>query len=149
MNKSSVKKWAVEIVGAVVLFALVYYGNHYLQRWLGAQALEQVQLENVSFEQAKLQSAQQGKLVLLEFGALWCPGCRKLDRNVLADDKVKAKIESKYIFSRLDFDNEAHKTLFAQYRVEGFPTLLVVDSQGALIERLPLSYDPETFLRYL
>lgn len=124
----------------------IYFGNVEFQSYLGRQALEETGLELLSLEQAISKAKVENKLVLADMSAIWCPSCRKLDQEVLSKQAVKDAIEKNYIFSRTEYESKEGEKLMEKYNVRGFPTILVLDDSGKLVQQIPLTFDPEKFI---
>lgn len=129
--------------------AAVYFGNIQVQTWLGRQALAEVKLEQLSYQQALQQATAEGKPVLVDISALWCPSCRKLDKQVLAQPQVQQAIEQRAIFTRVELETPEGEKLQQQFQIKGVPTLLVLNSDGSLKQQLPLTFDPAIFINRL
>lgn len=87
-----------------------------------------------------------GRPPLLLFAATWCPGCRVLADSVLRDESIK-KILSGYTLVLIDGDVEP--ALLGRYVVRGYPTLMLVDSAGAEIDRIEGPLPPPEYQREL
>jgi len=133
----------------IAIMGAVYFGHGELQSFLGQRALEQLTLEQLSYDAALIRSSESGKPVLLNVSALWCPSCRKLDSKVLSDPDVQQAIEDNYVFSRVDYDTPEGELMRKLYPIRGVPTLLVLDSEGNALRRLPLTFNPDAFERSL
>ena len=133
----------------IAIVALVYFGNVELQSYLGKQALDNMGLELLSLEEAIDKAKRENKLVLADLSAIWCPSCRKLDNEVLANDKVKNAISKKYVFARIEYESKEGSAFKEKYQVSGFPTIVVIDQQGEKVRRLPLTFNPEQFVSLL
>ena len=83
----------------------------------------------------------QKKLVLVDFsGSDWCGWCKKLDKEVFDTDEFRAGAKDKYILLMIDTPRDQsllsetakkqNPELVEKYRVEGFPTVLLLDAQG-------------------
>ena len=83
----------------------------------------------------------QKKLVLVDFsGSDWCGWCKKLDKEVFDTDEFRAGAKDKYILLMIDTPRDQsllsetakkqNPELVKKYRVEGFPTVLLLDAQG-------------------
>ena len=137
-----------ELVVMGLIFAAVYFGNQRVQSWLGARAIEQTGFEQISFDAAKARAAREQKPMLVDFSAIWCPPCRKLDSKVLADPTVNQRIQEKYVYVRLEYESD-DRALFEAYGVTGFPTLLLMNADGKPYQRLGITLDPEKFITQL
>ncbi|MGY8694392.1 MAG: thioredoxin family protein [Verrucomicrobiia bacterium] len=141
------------IIRSLVTFAAiaigVYFANTAYQTHLGQKALDATGLEILSLETALAKSKETGKPVLADLSAIWCPSCRQLDNQVLSNEIVKAKIESDYIFTRIEYETDEGKAFMEKHQLPGFPSLLTLDSDGNRIKNLPRTLSPETFLASL
>ncbi len=133
---------------AVVAFAAYFIHVEY-QSHLGRKALDATGLEVFTLEAALAESKATGKPVLADLSAIWCPSCRRLDNVVLADPSVRSKIESDYIFARIEFESDEGAAFMKQHQLRGFPSLLLVNGDGEKIKSLPTTFSPETFLAAL
>lgn len=143
--KSSLKSLtAIALVAAAAYFLNTTYQTH-----LGQKALDATGLEILSLETALEKSKKTGKPILADLSAIWCSSCRRLDSEVLANDAVKAKIQSKYLFARIEYESEEGQAFMKRHQLRGFPNLLTLDSDGKRLKRLPTTFSPETFLEAL
>ena len=137
----------VTLWGGIAL--AVYFANLGVQTHLGRRALEATGIEVHSLEAGLQLAAQQDRLVLATVSAIWCPSCRTLDRQVLADASVRSLIDQDYVFVRLEYASNEGKDFRNRYDVKGFPRVVVLDADGALLERLPTTYEASVFLEHL
>lgn len=87
----------------------------------------------LAFEEA-LDTAGDG-LVLIDFGAVWCPPCNLLAAEVLHDPDDAALLEGIQLVE-VDVDEHSSWSLKSRYAVGGYPTLVVVDRSGAEVARM-------------
>tara|TARA_B110000438_G_C15777936_1_gene634938 strand:- start:1007 stop:1489 length:483 start_codon:yes stop_codon:yes gene_type:complete len=141
------------IIRSLVTFAViaigVYFANTAYQTHLGQKAIDATGLEVLSLETALAKSKETGKPVLADLSAIWCPSSRQLDNHVLSNEIVKAKIESDYIFARIEYETDEGKAFMEKHQLRGFPNLLTLDSDGNRIKSIPTTLSPETFLASL
>lgn len=88
----------------------------------------------------KKQAAAENKAVLVEFtGSDWCPPCKALRKNVLMTPAFNEYATKNFVLVELDFPNSKPQTpeekqkndaWAKQYNIDGFPTILVMDTQG-------------------
>ena len=92
---------------------------------------------------AQTQAKEEGKLVLVNFtGSDWCGWCIKLQKDVFSTQEFNAYAKEKLALVEIDFPNEkpqpdalkkANEALQEKYKVEGFPTILVLNGEGAVL----------------
>ena len=70
------------------------------------------------------------KLVLLEFYSDYCGTCRMMNPHVEA---LKARHSGKIDFKRIDIGHEGNDALIERYHIDGTPTYLLFNAQGAPI----------------
>ena len=133
----------------LAILAVVYFGNVELQSYLGRKALQETGLELLSIDEATAKAKQEGKLVLADMSAIWCPSCRKLDSAVFTDEAVKKAIDAKYVFARVEYESEDGEAFMRRHNVRGFPTLLILDHDGNKVRQLALTFDPQQFITQL
>jgi len=95
----------------------------------------------IDFEAAKKKAAAENKDLLVDFtGSDWCGWCIKLVDEVFKHDAFKKGVADKFVLVELDFPKDKsklsdetqkqNKELQAKYGVQGFPTILLLDSKG-------------------
>lgn len=97
------------------------------------------------FEAAKEKAAAEQKPLLLDFtGSDWCVWCIKLNDEVFSQAAFQEYAAEALVLVELDFPRDKsqsdelkaqNKALAEQYEIRGFPTILVLTSEGELIER--------------
>ncbi len=145
----NLKKKLLSWLPYIAIPLVVYFGNVEIQSYLGNKALEEVSLPKLSLEEAMSQAKAEDKLVLADMSAIWCPACRKLDRQVLSKEAVQEAVNERYVFSRIEYESDAGKAFMEKYGVSAFPTLLVLDADGNKLSKLPLTFSPEQFIGIL
>lgn len=110
--------------------------------------------DNLNWEEnleSALQKAKtENKAVLVNFtGSDWCQWCIKLSDEVFSKSEFEDYAEDNLILVRLDFprsieqsaETKAYNNQLAQrYGVQGFPTILLFNSQGKMV--LQTGYQP-------
>jgi protein disulfide-isomerase len=84
------------------------------------------------------------KHVLLDFtGSDWCPWCIRLEKEVFSQPEFKAYAATAFVLVKLDFPQRTpqpaalkaqNEALSRQYGIEGFPTILILNPDGNLVE---------------
>lgn len=113
-----------------------------------------------NFEQAKAEAKKENKLILADFtGSDWCGWCIKLDEEVFSKKEFKDYVKDKFVLLELDFPRqkkipaaikEQNDKLAKEYGVRGFPTVLVLDADGKVVEQLGyMPGGPSAFIKAL
>jgi len=145
MLDSMMKKQLLWYAAAALIAAGAYFAHTSWQTQRGEDALKSTALEFLPLEQALAQSRVQGKPVLVDFSAIWCPTCRVLHAEVFTNAAVKQAITSGYVLSRVDYESPQAPAFMRRYAVQGFPTLLVLSADGTLMRRVPVVFDAAAF----
>lgn len=108
--------------------------------------LEPVAAWPSNFEEAQARAARENKNLLALFtGSDWCAACRRLNRNVFQSLGFQQYAASNLVLVEIDFPRRkvlppplaaTNAVLEARYNVQGFPTVILFDSKGALLRRM-------------
>ena len=99
------------------------------------------------YEQAASLSKRSNRPMLIDFGTTWCGPCKKLEANTLRDKDVAYHIDSGFIAVKVDGDQCPQ--LVEKFKVKGFPTLIIVGSDGKEIARRSGYVEPDVLLKWL
>ena len=117
-------------------------------------------LWQTKFEDAKAKAKAEKKLLLVDFtGSDWCGWCIKLKQEVFDRRRSRRRPRSSSCLVELDFPRQKqlpeelkaqNDKLAKQYKVRGFPTILVLDAEGQLIARTGYRPGgPEEYVKHL
>jgi len=94
---------------------------------------------------AQAQAKAEKKLVLLDFtGSDFCPGCQALTKNVFSKPGFAAYAKTNLVLVEVDFPaskpqseklRKANEALHDKFKIEGFPTIIVLDTEGKELNR--------------
>ena len=94
---------------------------------------------------AKAEAKSEKKMVLMDFnGSDWCPPCKALRKNVLNSPEFKEYAAKNLILVDVDFpktkaqseeQKAANRKLAEEYKVEGYPTVVVLSSDGKELKK--------------
>lgn len=106
---------------------------------------------STDLEAAFKEAKEKDKAVLVEFtGSDWCPPCIAMRKNVFSKKAFVDKASGNYILVELDFpkgDPELKKKnqpYAKKYKIEGYPTVILFDSDGKEFTRFFASQYPTT-----
>ncbi len=121
---------------------------------LAGMALFQAAAEELKWmtdlPKAEAKAKSENKLVIMDFtGSDWCPWCIKLDKEVFSTPEFIKYADKNLVPVQVDFPNhkqqpealkQANQELQKKYKIEGYPTVVVLDSNGKKLGEL--GYEP-------
>ena len=100
--------------------------------------------------QAQAKAKSDNRLLMIDFtGSDWCPWCIKLNKEVFSTPEFVAYANKNLVSVEIDFPRnkqqapdlkKANQQLQKQYNIEGYPTVIVLNSQGQKVGQL--GYQP-------
>lgn len=112
------------------------------------------------FKAAKAKAKEDKKYMLVDFtGSDWCGWCIKLHDEVFSKEPFATEGPKRFVLVELDFPHEKKQSdaikkqneeLSKKYKIEGFPSVLMMDSEGQVIARTGYREGgPESYLKFL
>ncbi len=101
-----------------------------------------------NLDQALKTAAAEGKPVLLRFSAGWCPPCLVMNAKVWPDANVACAVNSGYVPVEIDVDSPGAAEIAGKFRIQGVPSIILLDSQGQETSRANFMSTKQT-LRFL
>ncbi len=108
-------------------------------------ATEEESVWMTDFEAAQAKAKAENKPLLVDFtGSDWCGWCIRLDKEVFSQQAFKAYAVENFVLVEIDFPRgkeqsdelkAQNQALAQKYSIRGFPTILVLDAEGEVIER--------------
>jgi thioredoxin-like negative regulator of GroEL len=83
-----------------------------------------------TLEEALGKAKREGKLVFVDVGAYWCPPCHELDEKVFTQPEFAQWLGTKMIAVHIDAEKGEGPELVERYRVQAYPTMLVLEASG-------------------
>ncbi len=97
------------------------------------------------WDEAFARARREGRPVLVNFSAEWCVWCKHLESVTFRDAKVAALLGGQVVPLAVDIDR-ADQELLRRHRIEAPPTILVLDTDGHELGRIPGYLPPGSFL---
>jgi protein disulfide-isomerase len=111
---------------------------------LTARAAELEWHTDLAKAQAKAKAEK--KMVMLDFtGSDWCGWCIKLNKEVFSTDEFAEYAKKNLVLVEVDFprkkemsaeQKKANQALQTKYKIQGYPTLIVLDGEGKQVGQL-------------
>lgn len=129
-----------------------------------AQRLEEPKSDKlnwyINLEEAVEVAQKENKNILVNFtGSDWCGWCIKLSDEVFTQEKFGKYANENLVLVKLDFprktnlpehEQQYNNGLAQKYGIRGFPTILLLDSDGNLVQRTGYqSGGPENYIKHI
>ena len=95
-----------------------------------------IKFEKLSFAQLMKKAKEQNKLVFIDCYTSWCGPCRSMANSVFPKEEIGNYFNAHFINTKMDMEKGEGKEIAKKYKINAFPTLLFLDPDGNLIERL-------------
>lgn len=97
------------------------------------------------FKKAKKTAVEQKRPILADFtGSDWCGWCIKLDQEVFSQKEFQDYAKDNLVLFMADFprqktlpdaERKQNETLSKKYKIQGFPTIILLDEKGGVIAK--------------
>ena len=129
--------------GVVWLGLLITWGTAAMAG-AGPSAVE-APFRDLTLDRARQAASAGGKrFVLVDFYTVWCGPCKKLDETTWKDHAVMNWLSEEAVCVKVDAEKD--EPLAEKYRINVFPTVLLIRPDGVEIDRLVGYRDAKTFL---
>ncbi|MDX2413249.1 MAG: thioredoxin family protein [Woeseiaceae bacterium] len=101
-----------------------------------------------SVEDAFATAKQSGKPIYLYWGAVWCPPCHAISATIFKSPEFLERSKL-FVPVYLDGDTENAQAYGEKFGVRGYPTMIVFDSEGVELTRIPGGIDLQAYANVL
>jgi protein disulfide-isomerase len=129
-----------------------------LSCWVAFQAAAAEEDWLTDLPKARALAKEEKKMVLMDFnGSDWCPPCKALRKNVLSSSEFTEYAKKNLVLVDLDFPHhkqqaeelkKANDALAQKYKIEGFPTVIVLSSEGKELSK-KVGYDGQSAKEFI
>ena len=101
-----------------------------------------------SVEEAFAAAKESGKPIYLYWGAVWCPPCHAISATIFKSPEFLERSKL-FIPVYLDGDTDNAQAYGEKFGVRGYPTMIVFDSEGVELTRIPGGIDLQAYANVL
>lgn len=96
-----------------------------------------IDFKKLSLKKAMEQADEEGKLIFIDAYTSWCGPCKQLEKTTFKSEKVGEAFNEQFINIKIDVEKDADgPEIERKYKINAYPTLLVIDSEGKLKKSL-------------
>ncbi|MFH6959505.1 thioredoxin family protein [Flavobacterium aquidurense] len=118
---------------ALVVFGIYSFKNPKVD--FKEDSIGGIQFFNGTIQEALEKAKKENKPIFLDIYATWCGPCKMLKKNTFSDKEVGDYYNTNFINIAIDSETKEGRELVDKYRIEGYPTLLILDKNGKQIAK--------------
>lgn len=107
--------------------------------------------EHIPAVQARAKAVNEGRPLIVDFGAAWCGACKELDKLTFSREDVQREA-GRFLAVKVDATNDEDPGVVADmsgFKVVGLPTVVIFDSKGLEAQRYTDFVEADKFLMAL
>jgi thioredoxin-related protein len=106
-----------------------------------------------SLPAAQRRARAENKLIFLDVSTGWCYWCKKLQKDTFPSPEAEGALAKVVALSIVTQDDKYQPTkdnfIEAKYKIDGYPTLLILDADGKEVARSPGYMPPRQFAAWI
>ena len=91
-------------------------------------------------------SKETGKIIFMDAFTTWCGPCKRMSASTFTQKGVGDFYNANFINVKMDMEKGEGPTLAGTYNVTAYPTLLFIDGDGKLVQRVVGYQEPDPFI---
>ncbi len=103
---------------------------------------------DISFDEAVAKAKKTGKLIFIDCYTVWCGPCKVLSEQVFTVTDVKKFFDKNFINLKIDMEKGEGPELAKRFKIRSYPTLLLVNGDGEIVDTLVGTMGFKEFLDY-
>ena len=95
-----------------------------------------IRFEKGSLKTALEKAKKEKKYLFVDVYATWCGPCKYMSEKVFTQQSVGDYFNATFVNTKIDADRGEGPSVLRRYKVEAFPTFLLLDGDGNLVGRM-------------
>jgi thioredoxin 1 len=100
------------------------------------ESTEGIQFFHGTFKEALAKAKKENKKVMMDCFTTWCGPCKILKSKVFTDKALGEYMNKNYVCVAMDYENGEGPAIAQMYPVDGYPTVILMDSGGKVKNRV-------------
>jgi thioredoxin-related protein len=96
---------------------------------------QKVEFFRGNWYEANEQAKKENRFIFVDAYTQWCGWCKVMDEKMFTDAEVATFINNNFIPVKIDFEDSIGVLLSMKFRVWAYPTTLVFNAQGQLVDK--------------
>ncbi len=88
------------------------------------------------YEQAKLESQKQNKMLLIDFYTTWCAPCKQIDKLIFSDPAISSEMSKSFVLLRYDAEKDEAHRLTLKHHIGSYPATVVLNPDQFIVHKL-------------
>lgn len=105
-----------------------------------------IEFEHGTFQEALDKARAEGKPVFMDCYTSWCGPCKRMAATVFVDSAVGEYYNANFVNTKFDMEKGEGPTIAAKYGIRAYPTLLWLDADGEVKNKVVGGQDVVSFI---
>jgi thiol-disulfide isomerase/thioredoxin len=103
-----------------------------------------------NLEEASASAKAKHKMVLVDFYTTWCGPCKMMDRETYSDPAIEQCMNQGFVPVKINAEDAKYgEAVATKYGITGYPTMLVLDGNGKVVDKVRGYAEAKPFLTAL
>lgn len=107
-----------------------------------------IQFQELSLKDAMAKAKKEHKLIFVDVYTTWCGPCKLLKKNTFPDKTLGEYYNKNFISIAADAEKGEWIKFADDHRVQGYPTMMILDAEGKEIDRTVGYMPAEPLLKF-
>ncbi len=110
---------------------------------------KEVEFEHTSWQKVLKKAKKQNKLIFVDCYTSWCGPCKMMAKDVFTQDHVADFFNTNFVNFKIDMEKGEGPELKPQWKINAYPTFLIINTKGEVIHRIVGAYGADEFIDYV
>lgn len=108
-----------------------------------------VEFEHAKWKKVLRKAKKENKLIFVDCYTSWCGPCKMMAKDVFTQDHVADYFNANFVNYKIDMEKGEGPILKPGWKINAYPTFLVINSDGEVIHRVVGAYGADEFINYI
>ena len=108
-----------------------------------------VEFEHSKWSKVLKKAKKENKLIFVDCYTSWCGPCKMMAKDVFTQDHVADYFNENFVNFKIDMEKGEGPDLKPGWKINAYPTFLVINSKGEVVHRVVGAYKADEFITYM